>query len=417
MAVAVSVFAGGAAAALFILVLVLAIRQAFRQLTTPVLLPDEQPGRADYFNIFVWFAVSGVLIYILGIFFNSRLNNIYGTLPQLFRNTFVRSDATPYLGIAQNGYATEGDARFHIVFFPAYPLATRALAMLTGSYLLSAVLLSNACLYIGCIAMFKLGCIDYGRAVSMRAVRLLLVSPVAFFFRLPFTESMFFMLTVLALFAARRQRYVLSGLFGLLAALTRMTGIIVLGVIIIEAFSAAWKEAAGFSGDLLRKFARKAWPALLVPCGTLIYIAVNYFVTGDPFKFLQYQREHWSNWFSPFYNQVQTITAYMLLNTKARTMVLWFSQFITMFLYLGIMLAGYKKLRASHNAYNLAYYFATTSINWLLSAPRYLMCMFPAYYALAAVTGPKHRSAICFTLSIVALITMTISFGIGQAIY
>ena len=39
---------------------------------------------------------------------------------------WLKSDSPSYLGIAENWYVTEGDPRFHIVFFPFYPICIAA---------------------------------------------------------------------------------------------------------------------------------------------------------------------------------------------------------------------------------------------------------------------------------------------------
>ena len=54
-------------------------------------------------------------------------------------------DATRYLDIAQNGYVTEGENKINLVFYPLYPLLTRAESFLTGSLPAAGLAVSQAC--------------------------------------------------------------------------------------------------------------------------------------------------------------------------------------------------------------------------------------------------------------------------------
>ena len=45
-----------------------------------------------------------------------------------------------------------------------------------------------------------------------------------------------------------------------------------------------------------------ALSACLVLLGVGAYVALNYFVTGDPFRFMTYQREHWGQQLGLFYD-------------------------------------------------------------------------------------------------------------------
>ena len=80
-----------------------------------------------------------------------------------------------------------------------------------------------------------------------------------------------------------------------MAALTRMTGVLVLAPAILTLLGREKPLESPLGPSLARTGKRllRALPCLLLPLlGTLGYLALNYAVDGDPFAFLTHQ-EHW----------------------------------------------------------------------------------------------------------------------------
>ena len=50
------------------------------------------------------------------------------------------------------------------------------------------------------------------------------------------------------------------------------------------------------------------------------------------------------------------------------------------------MLLGARRLRASYTAWAIAYYVIAIGATWLLSAPRYMLCLPPLVLSLTACT-------------------------------
>jgi len=73
--------------------------------------------------------------------------------------------------------------------------------------------------------MYSLVARDFTAQIARRAVLYLSVFPSAFFLFAPFTEALFFALSVWTLYSARHTWWVWAGAFGLLAALTRTQGL------------------------------------------------------------------------------------------------------------------------------------------------------------------------------------------------
>lgn len=413
MATAMATIASAVSIGLFLWAFVLCTIRTVKQLTGPA-LPDQAvdaPIREDYGRIAVYLLISSLVVYGVGTLCYCLQYGMPDGLWAAMKQAFVRADALHYTEIATNGYAATGETRYFIVFFPLFPLAMRALAMLIGDYFLSAILVNHLFLYLACVYLYKLGCLDYGRDIALRAVRYILVFPVAFFFRIPYTESLFLLVSVLCFYHCRKNQCLCAGFFGLLAALTRMTGILCVLPIGICAILEAKRQHS------LWIFWKKASCALLVVAGTGIYLLLNQMVTGDSFRFLYYQQTHWYNGFSLFPSAVYTVTDRMLTNIYPHHAALWISQFSVIFLMLGLTVYGVYRLRNEHSVYNISYFFSMISASWLLSGPRYLMCMFPAFYAIAMLTKKKWIDRLCLGLSTVCLLLMSALFCLGHSIY
>ncbi len=147
-----------------------------------------------------------------------------GPVGYLLSGSVARFDSGYYLDIAQHGYGPAGSGK--LAFFPLYPLATRAVSMLTGSGVLAGALVSSIALLVALVALHRLCELELGRRAADATVLLLAFAPLSFFFSAVYTESLFLALTVGAVLAARSGRWRLACGLGALATLTRPTGLL-----------------------------------------------------------------------------------------------------------------------------------------------------------------------------------------------
>jgi len=132
-----------------------------------------------------------------------------------------RFDTLHYIHLAIYGYEP---GTVHTVFPPLYPLLIRlAGGLLNGQYLLAALLVSNLCA-IGYLMIFlALARQEIGQAAARSQVYVLLY-PWAFFLLAGYSEPLFLMLVGLMFLVMQRRCTWAAGLFGALAALTRLQG-------------------------------------------------------------------------------------------------------------------------------------------------------------------------------------------------
>jgi len=310
-----------------------------------------------------------------------------GGVLDTLRGLWLRSDSPSYLGIAENWYVTEGDPRFHIVFFPLYPILIRIFMLLTGDAFWAAMLVSTLCAIGSVIMAYELAALDMPRSAALYAALLLCLLPGNIFLAAPMTEALFLLLSLSCAYCARRRKYLLAGLFGALGAFTRSQGILLAIPILLEA---AGEYREGLTG---RELARRLGGAAMVALGLMAYLGINYAVTGSPFTFLTYQREHWHQGLGAFWNTAAYQLEYLMQQSAAGDAAMVFSLYlpnlISIFAALGLMLLGAAGLRPAYTGYALSYFAMSVGATWLLSGPRYLSVCFPLAFALAAAIGDR----------------------------
>ncbi len=387
-------------------------------------LPD--PGiRASRFDrrhpwaaIALRVALLHIILYAAAYSFDLAKNGYSGGLLDTIVRLWNRTDAPHYQGIAQNWYVTEGDPRFHIVFFPLYPLLIKAFNFIIGNYFASALVVSNLCAIGSGIMAYELAALDMERKDALFAATLLSVFPGSFFLAAPMTESLFLLLSLGCLYCARKKKYLLAGAFGALAAFTRSVGLLLVLPVFIEAL-----------GDYLRNkplppkaIAIRLCGAAMIALGTAGYLLVNHLVTGSPFTFLTYQREHWSQSLGPFFGTAAYQTNLLLKNIITGDTGMAFGLFLPNLLCafgsLGLLLPSMKKLRPSYSGYALVYFAVAIGCTWLLSGPRYLAVCFPIAFGIAELTkGKKYLRIPALILLAASILIYLWMFVTGYPVY
>jgi len=206
-------------------------------------------------------------------------------------NTMLASwsqwDAANYVRIAHFGYQTY----FDVAFFPLYPLLIFVLALplswWSGSYLLMGTLISNAALLGSLFLLYQIAVEAGGEQVARRALLYLCLFPTAFFFFAAYNESLFLFFTLGMFLAMRRQRWWLAGILGLLAALTRSAGLLLVIPFLIE----IWISRESIAADRQKLWLR-VFPVVLIPLGTALYALYCWQIRGTPLAFADVQA-HW----------------------------------------------------------------------------------------------------------------------------
>lgn len=309
-----------------------------------------------------------------------------GSGPDAFLWIWKRWDGLHYVNLAELGYSgyVEDGKNLFLVFFPLYPWLMRVVSLITGNTMAAGLLLSFMCYGAGCVFLYKLAAFELGRGGAVRTVLFLSVYPYAFFFGGIMTESLFLLTTAAGLWYIRRHRWWLAGMWGLLAAMTRMHGVLLIG--------AAAAELVEHLGRFDWKAIVRRLPALLLPAvGTLVYLALNWSVTGNPFAFTVMQ-QHWSQGFCPIADTLW----YVLQNalsypTELVRYQIWVPTILLFPVFFALLVWARNKFRSMYTLYGFVYLVLNYSLSWLLSAGRYLSCALPFFLFAAALTRGRPR--------------------------
>ncbi len=189
-----------------------------------------------------------------------------------------------YLSIAQHGYphqlVNEGDGS-RWAFFPAFPLAVRALADVTRLSLPSAAVAAALALGLtASVAIFLAVREVCGERLANRAVLLFVCAPTAYVLSLGYGEGLFLTAAAGCLFALSRRSWVAAGLWACLAGCSRNAGIVVIVVVVAAALPVAWRQRSW----------RAAVGAALAPLGLAAFMAYSWLRVGTPLAFVTSER-------------------------------------------------------------------------------------------------------------------------------
>jgi Gpi18-like mannosyltransferase len=317
---------------------------------------------------------------------------------------WTATDSGHYLDIARDWYLSTGhwDRLVQLVFLPGYPLLIRLLNPLIGNHLYTGMIISGLCFAGAGAMLYRLIRLDYSHEIAVRTLKFLCILPGAFFFASPMSESLFLLLSVSCFYYLREKDWFLACLLAGWASYTRSLGLVLAVPILFEMISEdikpASREQPPESANNADKWKRifKYASLLFVFFGFGGYLFINYQVAGNPFQFLIYQKEHWSQSLGFFFNTAAYQIDYAISCVQQQElhtlMGLWLPNLLCIFSSLVIMIAAVKKLRPGYTVYFLAYYIIAIGATWLLSGPRYLLTLFPLSLALSLISEKRRTN-------------------------
>lgn len=316
---------------------------------------------------------------------------------------WIHWDAPHYLAIARFGYARSGDLRNLIAFFPLYPALIQALATTGLPLWVAALVLNNAGGLLATILLYEVGRHQGSDPAAFRAAVLFNVFPTAYFLFNGYTEGVFCAFAFGAVLAARRERWLLAGTLGGLAAATRLTGLALLPLLAVEVWMARRR---------LRRLAT-ALLAILMPAGGFaLYLAVNWLVLGDALAFVQVQRDHWYHRLSAPWVGLYAAARGLAWRTPWEKLTVGGGELVAgIGAYLTTALAAIR-LRPGDAVYAAVLTVLMTFLPFWLSIPRYLLAMFPLFLLLGRIRILQVQIALT-ALFATGLLVFSVAFAKG----
>ena len=212
----------------------------------------------------------------------------------------ARWDSVWYLQIAHSGYFSPASSGM----FPLYPLLIRIGTLVFRSELLTGLAISLTSMIGALYLLERLVTIDFDEPTARITVLLIAFFPVSFFFSAVYTESLFLLFTVGALYAARRDHWALAGALGALASATRSAGILLAAPLVIMYLygpraSSQPPRPGRWWQPRYRITASVVW-LLAVPVGMVAYLAYLGIAHGQPFAPFHAQQVWGRSFAGPF---------------------------------------------------------------------------------------------------------------------
>ena len=370
-------------------------------------------------ELLAWTLVTKVAVLVIGY---TALSTAIGGTPGFF-DPWHRWDAPHYTDIAVFGYRADdpgnlrspgysqvfpGDLDLYIVFFPLFPWLIAAVNAVIGEPIVSAFVVATVASLFVAPLLYRLVSVDMGHRIGLWTAGFLLVFPTAYFLHIGYTESLFLSLAFGSMWLARTNRWWLAGLLALLAALTRVNGLILAPALMVEAFL-QWRADPDHR-------LRVGWLAIAgVAIGFGIYLVVNQVVYGDPFAFSEIQRDHWfKNLTWPWVGLEGTVA---WLSNENPDSALMYGGMELAFIALGFVatVATALWLRPTWAVWMAGNWILAVSTGFVLSVPRYSLPMF-GIMVFAAMIADRWRVVgwILAAASAAAMAYFTWRFGSGQ---
>jgi hypothetical protein len=239
------------------------------------------------------------------------------------------------------------------------------------------LLISNIFSFISICLLYILIKFDFGNIIAKRSSIYFLFFPVAYFFSVMYTESLFMTLMLLTFYYSRRENWLLVGIFGFFATLTRMFGLILFFPMIY----------LYFKRNNFKKFDYKIIWLGLIPLAILFLYSYFFFTTGDFFA----QQHEFSSW--NFHNQLpgqNLLISFIALFSSLSIEAYFYYVLNLIFGLLFIIASIYSfRLRTEYGIFMVIYFLLATAHETLNANLRYFWLMFPAYILLASVRNPK----------------------------
>lgn len=326
--------------------------------------------------------------------------------------SWANFDGVHYLFIAQYGYG-----QFQQAFFPFYPMLISLVSrLLQGNYLISALFISHLSLIAALFFLYKLIKIDFSEKVANWTILFMLFFPTSFYLGSVYTESLFLLFLVLALYASRRQMWWLAGLVGAFASLTKLVGIFLFPAILWEYYMSI-KFPADKKLAIKKFFNPNFFWLMLIPLGLCLYMFWLNQTYHDPFAFIHVQPAFGA---ARSGGQIillpQVVFRYIKIFLTASFSYQYFIallEFFTFFAFLGMLIFGAKKIRISYWIFALMALILPTLSGSFTSIPRYVATLFPSFLLLGLLNNNLTKSLILLLFFLILLILFTALFTRG----
>ncbi len=328
---------------------------------------------------------------------------------RIYSNEFLdlpaRWDTGWYLSIANGGYQFDPtaavQAQQNIAFFPAFPMAVRYLSAVLGREpLWTGVGVSLVAFFFALGYFLRLARDELrDEEAAATAVMLLAAYPFAVFFSAAYTEALFLLTLVGAVYHFRHDQLGRAAAWGFLCGLTRPNGALLSVVLGLMAVTPMW-DAVRWRPLLppptgWAHIGKRLWSAAAPGFGMLAYSAFIYRLTGHPFSWTS-QNAAWGRVYRSLDSLVSDRVAFISDNglyNYVSTQTVDLLYLLAVVFALGSAWPVYRRFGLPYAVLLVVNTLPPMAAGGLLSMGRVTSVLFPAFLWMGGAIPARHRTA------------------------
>jgi hypothetical protein len=331
----------------------------------------------------------------------------------VFDNLPVRWDAVWYLSIVREGYHWNGDPQReqNVAFFPAFPVAIRAVGLFFGrQWLVVGLGLALWAFFGALLYLYRLARDLLGPAQQARtAIWALAAYPFSIYYSAPYTEAFFLLGSVGAFYHASKRQWWRAALWGFFVGLCRPNGFLIAFPVAIFGYQCVTQE---------RRLRPSAVAAMLAPIAGILAFGVFLHVRFDDALAWRKAHEAWGRvylgvwpslnalWFDRYriianegFYYYSVSYPYDLLHTAAAIFAV------------ASIWPTIRRFGLAYGAFTGVNIFPPLVLGGMTSIGRITSVLFPAFIWLGAIVPERHATALiaafCVLESLIAVLFFT----------
>lgn len=330
---------------------------------------------ASRFTFFIFSLLAPAVLVLQNGYLGREINKNVPYLSWIWANF----DGVHYLNIATLGYKN-----FDFAFFPLYPLLINLVSrVIPISSIYLGISISLVAFFLAIFVVYKIILIDFDERVARLSLFFLTFFPVAFFYQAVYADSLFLLLSTSSLYFARKNKWAVSGVFGMLSVLCRFSGLALIPALVFEWYFQ--NKKIYMKGLVIFNFLRSAFIAILLTGSGLIFYMIYLQVNFGDFLIFQKSFSAWDQ--AKFTFPLQTIVRYFKIFTSVdkNLLVYWIAvlELVSFTFYLILSAYTFKKIRWSYGVFMILLLFLVSFTGTLAGTPRYILHLFPGSLAMA----------------------------------
>ena len=323
-----------------------------------------------------------------------------------------RWDTGQFTDIAIKGY----DGAWRTAFFPLYPLLEKSLSFVMHPYPAGLLIANVATLGLFTV-FYRLVQEETSEIQAKRSLFYLAIFPTAFFFAAAYNESLFLLFVVSCIYQMRHSHWLLAGILGLFASLTRSAG-----VLLLLPFCYEYMRQRSFN---IRTIRFGVTAGVLIPAGLGLFMLYCYQRFHDAMAFSHAQavwgrslQLPWKGYTSAWH----VIRTHPVLSFNGIHNVMDMVAGLFMLVLVVLCCVGpwrFTRERSVYAVYAVSFYlflmlFPATGQFPLQSLSRLIIEIFPAFIVLGEMGKNEHFNLYLITVSLSILAFMLLQFLTGR---